>query len=574
MNLIEFDKLIKENYDINHIYECMAYRLGTVWGLYDPTQFDLAKDFFDRLNKSKTATELDNLYNEYLSLFRTLMGKTKSESKIDNTINMINAVFVVNLLDNTLEYGKIQEKTLNQIKQTYGNNYLNAISKVDKENLSLDGLKYAKSKSASKEIDESLKIYLSLKKWNDTLHLDMVNNFDTFMELSTQYLNIQKDNNFYYVELVAQDLLSKTLKNAIYSDEEISILYRSAGKDFILNNFGGKVLGLARLKILNLDIPQMWCISTNSAMTNFDNLDKNKHYAIRSSANIEDGQSKSFAGMFDSFLNIPQDKIGEYVLKVKASASNNRVITYCAQNNLPPPQMAVIIQEYNEPTKAGVWFSKDAESGILEWVDGNGEKLVSGTTTPTAEVLSLNDLNKYENKSEKCAETTSQSVGIQLLKIQKEIIGFYNFLPDIEWCVVNNQLKLVQLRPITKKITQNLSKQNDQAQNESNNIITGIACCEGEATGEICYISDFDEMQNFKQGSILMVDYTSPEYIDIMLKSKAIIGIYGGFLCHAGIIAREFNIPCITGVGEQAKQKLLNKKVALNATNGTIKILS
>ena len=77
----------------------------------------------------------------------------------------------------------------------------------------------------------------------------------------------------------------------------------------------------------------------------------------------------------------------------------------------------------------------------------------------------------------------------------------------------------------------------------------------------------------FKEEEILMTDYTSPEMIDAMLKSKAIVSFFGGFLCHAGIIAREFDIPCVCGIGYDYKDLLDGKTISLDGTNGTIEII-
>ena len=47
--------------------------------------------------------------------------------------------------------------------------------------------------------------------------------------------------------------------------------------------------------------------------------------------------------------------------------------------------MNVIIQEFIEPEISGVWIGQSEDNGILEWIEGNGEKLVSGKETPIRE---------------------------------------------------------------------------------------------------------------------------------------------------------------------------------------------
>jgi len=554
MDIFQFNELMKQNFDNQNLCSLMVYRLGVECGLADGAFFDVAQDFYSSLNACTNSENLNNLLNNYLQKFKKLMSQLSSVLSYGNMQDLLKAVFTAMLIDNTLEYGKIQQKILKNIKKTYKSDYLIAISEADKQNLSVDGRKFAQSKIAQNLYDEDIKMYLVLKKWNDIMHAELVGNFDKFMELSTRYLRIDKTENFYNIELLAQSLLTNALSQKLYSDKELLLLYGAVGKNFIIENFGGKTLGLLRLKRLNIDTPKMWCLSIRAGDINFESLDKNLHYAVRSSANIEDGESKSFAGMFDSFLNVAHANLIDFVQKVKLSATNNRVRIYCAKNHLALPEMAVIIQEYIEPCKAGVYFANDETTGVCEWVFGNGEKLVSGRAIPQTIKC---DASCVEDKQSLCA---------QLLKIQKQIIEEYQFLPDIEWCVVDKSLKLVQLRPITTLIA------TPQTQNTSAEI-SGVVCCGGQAKGHVCFIRDFSEIKNFRAGDILLVEYTSPEYIEIMLKSKAIIGIYGGFLCHAGIIAREFDIPCITGIGEVAGRQLINKTVIVNCDNGTIKIL-
>ena len=52
---------------------------------------------------------------------------------------------------------------------------------------------------------------------------------------------------------------------------------------------------------------------------------KYDYYSVRSSADIEDGEKNSFAGMFDSYLNVLPKDIFINIKKVKDSVNNNRL---------------------------------------------------------------------------------------------------------------------------------------------------------------------------------------------------------------------------------------------------------
>ena len=76
------------------------------------------------------------------------------------------------------------------------------------------------------------------------------------------------------------------------------------------------------------------------------------------------------------------------------------------------------------------------------------------------------------------------------------------------------------------------------------------------------------------KGDILVASMTTPDYIPAMKKAAAIITDEGGITCHAAIIAREFNIPCIIGTKNATKTLKDNNIIEVNANNGTITILN
>lgn len=56
---------------------------------------------------------------------------------------------------------------------------------------------------------------------------------------------------------------------------------------------------------------------------------------------------------------------------------------------------------------------------------------------------------------------------------------------------------------------------------------------------------NYSDMQD---GDAVIVKYASPEYFELYVKSSAIITEMGGVTCHAAVISREMNIPCVVSV--------------------------
>lgn len=103
-------------------------------------------------------------------------------------------------------------------------------------------------------------------------------------------------------------------------------------------------------------------------------------------------------------------------------------------------------------------------------------------------------------------------------------------------------------------------------------IVKGRTGCAGTAKGIVRIVKQGDKVGDFKQGSILVCEMTSPDYLPFMQKAAAIVTDQGGILCHAAIVARELKIPCIVGTGNATKQLKTGDKVIVNANNGTVSL--
>ena len=117
----------------------------------------------------------------------------------------------------------------------------------------------------------------------------------------------------------------------------------------------------------------------------------NTSYAIRSSGIKEDLDNFSFAGQYESFLNVKgTDLLHEKIIACYASMYSPTVLSYFAQNGLSTKQLriAIIIQEMVDATFAGVAFSVNPTTGndkeiVIEATKGLADGLVSGRITPT-----------------------------------------------------------------------------------------------------------------------------------------------------------------------------------------------
>ena len=108
--------------------------------------------------------------------------------------------------------------------------------------------------------------------------------------------------------------------------------------------------------------------------------------------------------------------------------------------------------------------------------------------------------------------------------------------------------------------------------------IRGQVGCEGKAKGNVSLFLWIEtdlpkKMEKMKKGSILVAGQTRPFLMPAIRKAAAIITDEGGLLCHAAIISRELNIPCIIGTEIATKVLKDGDLVEVDANKGMVKIV-
>ena len=182
-------------------------------------------------------------------------------------------------------------------------------------------------------------------------------------------------------------------------------------------------------------------------------------YAIRSSSNLEDRKLNSFAGQFDTYLNVVPKKINKKVQACFNSINNKNVDDYLKKKKIKTKdiKMDVIIQEMVNAKYSGIIFTSNPQGLLNETVivvgKGLGNNIVEDkilTTTyyynRTDKVYYYDGLIDYLNK-ELIEELITLSEKI------KEVLGEYL---DIEFAIKDNKIYILQARPITTIDTSNL----------------------------------------------------------------------------------------------------------------------
>jgi pyruvate,water dikinase len=341
--------------------------------------------------------------------------------------------------------------------------------------------------------------------------------------------------------------------------------------------------------------------------------EKNKYVAVRSSATSEDLPDASFAGEQETYLNI--DDKNDVVNKIKscyASLFTPRAIYYREKKHFGHFNIALAaaVQKQLFSESSGVMFTVDVSTGdsskiIVESSYGLGEYIVGGVVTPDTYYVDKktmkisNKIIPSKDKMLKCLETGgTEEVVVEKEMADKQSISdeevillanygiqlekHYRNSMDIEWAKdsFDHKIYIVQARFDTvwnSKKDENMKQDENMKENtadENNVILKGLPASPGKVSGTAMVLLSVDEMDKFKDGDILITQMTSPSWVPVMGKARAIITDDGGLTCHAAIVSRELGVPCIVGTSSYGKKATEVIKsgdiITVDAKNGLV----
>jgi phosphoenolpyruvate synthase/pyruvate phosphate dikinase len=247
-------------------------------------------------------------------------------------------------------------------------------------------------------------------------------------------------------------------------------------------NLGGKANVLMELKSAGFPVPnfvvfahdQAQNVTEASVQVELQNLEGD-YFAVRSSANVEDGNEHSFAGIFDTELYIQRDHVPSSLRRVHEALKSEALQAYCSSKKLEVSsiKLHIIVQEMIPAQVSGVAFSLDPnkpyrKSPLINAVYGLGEGLVSGhlnadvylkqsglwkSSRPGHKQKLVYQLGEVSyvgltaEEEKKPTLTTAQCEEVEQILLKLEHL--HKCPQDIEFCYAEGRFFLLQSRPIT-----------------------------------------------------------------------------------------------------------------------------
>jgi pyruvate,orthophosphate dikinase len=275
------------------------------------------------------------------------------------------------------------------------------------------------------------------------------------------------------------------------------------------------------------------------------------------------------------------------------SWDNDRARVYRKIENIPDDWgtavtvQAMVFGNLNDKSGTGVLFTRNTQTGADD-VDGEflvnaqGEDVVAGVRTP----MKLNKMADW-----------NADVALDLLVAVEKLEIAKGDVQDVEFTIEDGELYILQTRTAkrspqaavkiavdmfrdgifdSKTLYQRVSIADwDKAQQkivepgfDAAPVVIGLSACPGVATGVVVHTSQ--GAIDCKEPCILVTEETNPDDIGGMFAAAGIVTMTGGSTCHAAVVARGMNKPCIVGVGTSVFQFPEGSTISIDGVTGRI----
>lgn len=352
---------------------------------------------------------------------------------------------------------------------------------------------------------------------------------------------------------------------------------------------GGKAASLSKMSAAGFPVPDFAVLTTRGvalleepdspsavavmrALTEAAaSLEGSGRLAVRSSASVEDGEGHSWAGRFDSVLEVELDDLDHAVRQVIASAVSERALSYAQRIGVAEEQieMAVIAQRLVEADLAGVINTSVPVPGgtgfEIEIVAGLGDKLVAGEVTPSRYLVGSDGavVSSSENA------LVSEALLAQLADLGRRLEGLFGRPQDIEFAVAAEQVFVVQSRPLTGPALEPAAP-STTLEDGYTEVVSGLSGYVAErVSSKVIKPKKPSDVRRMEPDSVLVLAAATPVWDSVIFQSRALVTDEGGSTSHAIRVANELGIPAVVGTRIATRALKEGETVVVDTASGT-----
>ena len=323
--------------------------------------------------------------------------------------------------------------------------------------------------------------------------------------------------------------------------------------------------------------------------------------SVRSSATSEDSEA-SFAGQYSTVLNVREDGLIRAYKQVLSSIFNPRAIFYRRRKGYPDHDiiMSVACVRMIDTKISGVMYTadpNDRRNGLIlinaVWglavsvvegsektdffqIDKRTKEIVVSRVAPKSKRITPDPIGgireealPYELKNRACLDRDQVRRIVDWgLRLERH----YGHALDIEWAIdQDGRLSILQARPLGRSRSYGERGEKTCPKREFPNhpilLQAGTTASDGTASGP-AYVLESDHMfHHIPEGAIVIAKQTSPRYVPLMGRIRAIVTDVGSVTGHMASVAREFQIPALVGTGSATKRIPHGSEITVDAAN-------
>jgi len=331
--------------------------------------------------------------------------------------------------------------------------------------------------------------------------------------------------------------------------------------------------------ILSAEVPEDTAEAIDDAAAKIARPSAGTTFALRSSALGEDSAAASFAGQYQSLLNVRRSHLVPGYLEVVASKYTPQAMHYRLQRGLRDEDVAMSV---------GCLAMVDARSGGVVYTGNPGDRedrniyvsstwglpkaIVDGRFASDLVVIQRTEpysILKHEVGDKATQFVLHQREGIQradvpsdlrlrqslsneeafnIAELALRLEEHFGTLVDVEWAInANGEIIVLQCRPLAQSSA--VIRRPPPTGTPRPSVAGGVNASPGAASGPVHWVRRDSDALLCPDGAVLVVEQPLPRWAALLGRVVAVVAEQGGIAGHLATVARELRVPAILGAG-------------------------
>ncbi len=331
--------------------------------------------------------------------------------------------------------------------------------------------------------------------------------------------------------------------------------------------------------ILSATVPEDIAASIDAAAEKISKPAAATTFALRSSALGEDSAGASFAGQYQSLLNVRRTHLVSSYLEVVASKYTPQAMHYRLQRGLRDDDVAMSVGclEMIDARSGGVAYTgnpgdRDDRNIYISSAWGLPKAIVDGRfasdlliveRTEPARILKrqigvkTNQFVLHHREGVRRAEVSLENQrapslrdaeALQIADLALRLERHFGAPVDVEWAISESgRVMILQCRPLIQSLA--VDREALPEGTPPPVVEGGVTASPGAAAGVVHRVSRDSDALTCREGAVLVLEQPLPRWAALLGRAAAVVAQEGGVAGHLATVARELGVPAILGAG-------------------------